>query len=188
MTRPPAQPPEDNTDWTRVIDLGCPECGFVPLAPSLAGGWVAASVPLWQSRLAQSDANTRPEPVVWSPVEYAAHIRDLSAVFRDRIALVLEQDDPLLESWDQNQAALSGGYFELDPQDLSGQCATSLLELAGLLDGIAVDQWDRSARRGDGWIMTLEGLVNYYLHDLIHHLADVGITFEPPESDGSPQP
>jgi len=40
--------------------------------------------------------------------------------------------------------------------------------------GVTGDQWQRSGRRSDGSRFTVETLGRYHLHDLVHHVHDVG--------------
>src|SRR6187551_2418321 len=38
-----------------------------------------------------------PTPQVWSPLEYACHVRDVHRVFGERVQMMLAVDDPLFE-------------------------------------------------------------------------------------------
>ena len=49
----------------------------------------------------------RPAPDVWSPLEYACHVRDVHRVFAERVRLMLAEDDPLFDDWDQDAAAVA---------------------------------------------------------------------------------
>ena len=64
--------------------------------------------------LAARDAAARPGPV-WSPLEYACHVRDVHRVFGERVRLMLAEDDPLFANWDQDETALAERYGEQDP-------------------------------------------------------------------------
>src|SRR5487761_2784417 len=77
MSEPFAPPPEDR-DWTYVITQGCSECGFTPFDATLAASRLRASVPRWRAALAGASATTRPAPLVWSPLEYGCHVRDVN--------------------------------------------------------------------------------------------------------------
>src|SRR5690348_5864882 len=104
----------DTKDWTWVLDRPCPECGFVATAvdrgdlPRLlrddARGWTAV--------LAQPGARDRPDERTWSLSEYACHVRDVHRVFGERLALMLEQDEPTFANWDQDATALEERYDE----------------------------------------------------------------------------
>ncbi|HNA97897.1 MAG TPA: DinB family protein [Marmoricola sp.] len=188
MIDPPAPIPADTRDWTLVIAQGCRECGFMPQPPQVASSWLAGCAQAWAQRLQQPDSRSRPTPTTWSPLEYGAHVRDLSQVFRKRVVRTLTVDNPVLESWDQDQAAVEGNYFRQVPAQVGEQCARAVKDLALTLESVRADQWSRTASRADGWQFTLAELVNYYLHDVIHHLSDVGITFDSPAIDAGLPP
>ena len=70
----------DAKDWTWVLHRTCPECGFdtrsFPRAavPHLLHENAAA----WSAVLVRpGDLRRRPRPDVWSPLEYACHVRDV---------------------------------------------------------------------------------------------------------------
>ena len=46
------------------------------------------------------------------------------------------------------------------------------------------DQWQRTGRRSNGSAFTVETLGRYHLHDVVHHLWDVGVTPHLPRSSG----
>src|SRR3712207_2854126 len=114
----PAVPVPDTKDWTHVITEGCPACGFRPPSdPTRTGERLCASLSRWHQALRRPDAAARPEPAVWSPVEYAAHVRDVCTVFRGRLGRMLAEDDPEFENWDQDETALAERYWEQRPEE-----------------------------------------------------------------------
>lgn len=166
----------DTKDWTWVLETPCPDCGFDSSTIEFGSiaGQVRSMTPRWQERLSRADARTRPSAGVWSPTEYAAHVRDVHRVFDQRFEQLLTQDDPLFANWDQDAAAIEGGYAALSPDVVSVELATAAGAVASRLDTITADQLDRPGRRSNGSIFTVETLGRYYLHDLVHHLHDVG--------------
>ena len=46
--------------------------------------------------------------------------------------------------------------------------------LADRFDGVTGGQWARTGVRSDGAHFTVESLARYLVHDLVHHLHDVG--------------
>lgn len=166
----------DTKDWTWVLERPCPDCGFDPAQVdfSTLGEDILWLTPRWQDRLARPDARTRPAPDVWSPTEYAAHVRDVHRVFDQRFEQLLTQDDPLFANWDQDAAAIEGDYASLSPDVVSVELATAAGAVASRLNPITPDQLDRPGRRSNGSIFTVETLGRYYFHDLVHHLHDVG--------------
>jgi hypothetical protein len=170
------QPVPDTKDWTWVLDAECPECGFdarLPGRDDLAA--LAREVGgRWQVAMAQSTApRERPAPAVWSPLEYACHVRDVLALATVRHRLMLDLDDPEYANWDQDATAIADGYADQDPAVVTGELMAAADEYADALDTVPPGAWDRPGRRGDGARFSVASLARYLLHDPVHHLTDV---------------
>ncbi len=171
----PAVPVPDTKDWTHVITGGCAACGFVPPTdPSRTGERLRASLSRWYEALGRPDAALRPAPEVWSTVEYAAHVRDACRVFRGRLELMLDEDDPLFTNWDQDETALAERYWEQPADRVGHELADETGAMAVAFDRVNGTQWDRTGRRSNGSVFTVSTLATYFLHDVEHHLHDVG--------------
>ncbi len=173
MTDQPIVP--DTKDWTWVLDRPCPECGFDAAAVRREElkNRVYANASAWRRVLERPDVGRRPSPSVWSPLEYACHVRDVHRVFGERVRMMLAVDDPLFENWDQDAAALAGGYAELPPGPLAEELVTAAAAVSRSYAGIEGPQWDRPGRRSNGSTFTVDTLARYHLHDVEHHLHDV---------------
>ena len=171
----PAPIAPDTKDWTFVLGRVCPECGFDASAvdPQVIGDAVRTAVPRWAAALARPDAQVRPAPAVWSPLEYGAHVRDVLQVFDERLRLMLAQHDPLFASWDQDAAAVADRYDLQDAAVVSDQLAASAATIAADFDAVPDDAWTRPGRRSNGSVFTVASLGVYFLHDVLHHLWDV---------------
>jgi hypothetical protein len=171
----PATPEPDAKDWTWAIHEPCPECGFDPRA--VEHDDIAAATRRYAGALGaaldRADASTRPAPAVWAPVEYACHVRDVCTIFAGRLRLMLIEDDPMFANWDQDDAALTGRYWEQRPAEVRAQLATAAAAIAD--DFAAVDgaAWQRPGRRSNGSVFTVDTFARYFLHDLAHHAWDV---------------
>lgn len=166
----------DTKDWTWVLREPCPECGFdsqqperddlAALAIDVASLWLAAleAVP---------DARRRPQETVWSPLEYGCHVRDVFALASYRVNLMLTQDDPLFENWDQDATAVAEDYNAQDVAQVSTDLVDRAAGFAVALAAVAESDWSRPGRRSDGAPFTVESFSRYLLHDPIHHLTDV---------------
>lgn len=176
MTTAPQTPEPDDKDWTWVTARACPECGYDPNA--VTDGDIAdalrATAAAWQTVLARPELRERPAPTVWSPLEYACHVRDVHRVFAGRVALMLDEDTPSFANWDQDVAAVEGRYWEADPADVAAEITAGAEASAALFDGVTGEQWDRSGLRSNGASFTVSSIGRYYLHDVTHHLTDVG--------------
>jgi S-DNA-T family DNA segregation ATPase FtsK/SpoIIIE len=160
---------------------GADECGFVydavevasvPAALRAAAATIADL--LCRPELAGS-LRRRPEPAVWSALEYAGHLRDVVLVQRDRVLLALVVDEPGFVPMYRDERVGLAHYNDDDP----GQVARELVMAAGLfarllarLDEAQLARPCRynypvPARVDLGWV------ARHTLHEAIHHLADV---------------
>lgn len=165
----------DTKDWTWVLERPCPECGFVAadLPATEVAGVLRESVPRWQAVLSRPDARTRPRPDVWSPLEYACHVRDVYRIFATRVRLMLDEDSPTFENWDQDATAVADRYSEQDPVTVSVELAEAGEDAASAFAGVPDDAWQRVGLRSNGSRFTVETLGQYFVHDVVHHLDDV---------------
>jgi hypothetical protein len=165
----------DTKNWTWVLTRRCPECGLDAgrVTPAEIGTMTRTSTAAWERVLARPDVGDRPSPSVWSPLEYACHVRDVHRIFDQRVALMLAQEDPAFENWDQDETALQERYGEQDPAAVATELSAAARTLADRFDAVADDQWGRTARRSDGARFTVASLGQYAVHDWVHHLHDV---------------
>lgn len=171
----PAAPPPDEKDWTWVLERACPECGFDAEAidlddlPSL----ISRAAAVWPGVLARNDVRQRPSQIVWSPLEYACHVRDVMDKMTERNELLLSHDAPTFQDWDQDATALEDRYWEQDPRQVASQLAEASARSVMAWSGISGMDWQRVGYRSNGSEFTLATLGKYYLHDLRHHEYDV---------------
>lgn len=172
----PTAPPPDTQDWTWVLRRRCDQCGTHAgdLAASDVAEAVRATTARWVAVLGRADVARRPDPQVWSPLEYACHVRDVHRVYLERVDLMLTREDPHYANWDQDATAVAERYDLSDPTSVAMELAAAADALAARLDGITGDQWQRTGVRSDGAQFTIDTMVRYYLHDVVHHLVDVG--------------
>src|SRR5689334_6380130 len=113
----PPTPEADDKDWTWVLERPCAECGFDAdrLEREHIAEVVRRTALVWQQVLADPDVRRRRSPTVWSPLEYAAHCRDVYELFGARVRLMLHSPDPQFANWDQDVTALEKRYWESDP-------------------------------------------------------------------------
>ena len=166
----------DTKDWTWVLERPCPECGFDAAAMDVEamGIMLRDNVAAWREVLRRADAAQRPTPSVWSPLEYACHVRDVFRLYDERLELMLTQDDPLYANWDQDETAIAEDYAGQDPAVVADELVTAAAAVADRFDNVTGDQWDRRGRRSDGASFTVDTFARYFAHDWVHHLNDVG--------------
>lgn len=165
----------DTKDWTWVLEQACPECGFVAadVDRTQLGRLVRENAAFWAGVLADPRARQRPAPGVWSPTEYACHVRDVNRVFAERLGQMLTDDDPVFANWDQDESAVAERYDLQDPADVVPDLVGAAEAAAGRYDAVAGDAWARPGQRSNGSVFTVDTLGRYHLHDLVHHRWDV---------------
>lgn len=163
----------DAKDWSVVITEGCRECGFdAGYDVTTTGERLRATEPVWREQLARLDVRDRPRPTTWSPLEYAAHCRDVLTVMRGRLELMLARDGAAFASWDQDAAAVEAAYHLQDPARVAQEYAEEVDLTARTLDAVSGGQWERRGSRA-GTEFTVATLAVYLLHDIEHHVHDV---------------
>ncbi|MDQ3178639.1 MAG: DinB family protein [Actinomycetota bacterium] len=166
----------DEKDWTWVLHEPCQECGIdvsslrwtdlAPITHRTADRF--ADLLLADPAPSQRSSDDR-----WSLLEYACHVRDVFVLFRRRLVVMLEQDDPQFENWDQDVTAIDEDYGGQDRDAVAAALRTSGHAMADAIDAVGVDQLDRPGRRSDGSVFTVASLGRYFVHDPLHHLHDV---------------
>jgi hypothetical protein len=157
----------------------CPACGFDAAAVAVddVRSVLLAQVPRWRAVLADGQAaRRRPQPQVWSPLEYACHVRDVCGVFTDRLELMLAADDPQFANWDQDATAASSRYDLADPGVVADELHAAASAMARTLERVEPGDLTRPGRRSNGSVFTVDSLLRYFLHDVVHHGWDVGLT------------
>jgi len=139
--------PPETKDWTWVLSETCPECGFdtteparddlAALATTIKERWVAAVSAI-------SEPGRRPEPLVWSPLEYACHVRDVFALGTYRTGLMVDEDLPTFANWDQDATAVEDDYGSQDIEIVSGQLAANADEFSAFISALSEDAWSRA--------------------------------------------
>jgi hypothetical protein len=170
----PRQP--DTKDWTWVLERACPECGFdaSTLPPEEVARLTRRNAAAWQPILSEpAELLRRSQGDRWSPLEYACHVRDVFALYDQRLHLMLTLDHPTFPNWDQDETATAERYNEQDPAAVSAQLVAAAEALAVTFDRVESDAWPRRGRRSDGADFSVATFGRYMIHDPIHHLHDV---------------
>ena len=90
-----------------------------------------------------------------------------------RLDLMLGQDNPMFDNWDQDATAIERDYFHQDPSTVLTELNQQVLSAAAAFDAVRADQWDRPGRRSNGSVFTVATFAVYFLHDVEHHVWDV---------------
>jgi hypothetical protein len=108
-------------------------------------------------------------------------VRDLFKIFDRRLVLMLSEDNPTFDNWDQDATAAEGSYETQRPGTVSSELYEAASVLADRFDDVREGQWERPGTRSNGSLFTVESLGTYLIHDPVHHLWDVSGA-EPSES------
>jgi DinB family protein len=165
--------------WFLIVSNGsCPECGLI--ASSVAEGDLGAAIveeaQQWDELLTRlSEApllSARPEPGVWSALEYAGHVRDTLTLFADRIQLAIEIENPRFEYQDQEAAAIDRRYNAADPWEVATAIGANAERFAQILDTVPSDAWVRGGTRQEDEFFDIGLLARFALHEVRHHRVD----------------
>ena len=166
----------ETKNWTWVLERRCDECGFDAKTlqrEGIASTILAVATP-WTAILRRPSVRERPKPSVWSPLEYACHVRDTFRIFDGRLARMLGEDNPTFANWDQDATAVEDRYEAQEPGAVDAALQGFAAQLAARYDSVGDSQWQRTGLRSDGSVFTVESFGRYLVHDPVHHLWDVG--------------
>ena len=164
--------PKETKDWSFVADEGCSECGYSPHFGQETGSRLRHTATAWRELLGHPQASQRPVPQVWSPLEYAAHVRDMCRLACERVRLMLAESVPTFSNWDQDEQAEINDYLNSDRLALSADLESHLELAARVFDHVPSSSWERAGLRGDGKEFTVQSFSCFVLHEVEHHLQD----------------
>jgi hypothetical protein len=177
---------------------GCPECGFDLAAVDVDGP--AAGTPLaWHydetnyasaaDRITAGAAGAaaflrttddgalrrRPQPDVWSPLEYACHVRDVLFVQRERVLQVRCGDGDVTTAMRRDERVVFEGYGEQDPEDVAVQLHHAALLFTNVLRRLGPEDWDRTIayRFPQPTHRSLRWVAVHTAHEVVHHVHDM---------------
>lgn len=158
----------------------CSECGFVyrlddaeGAGPAIVDGCRELADMLTHDT---ADVRSRREQTMWSPLEYACHVRDVLIVQRERVLLARREERPALQPMGRDERVDHDGYSEQDPEDVARQLGDAARLFANVLARLGRDDWDRRtvmynyperSQRSLRWVAI------HTLHEVQHHLLDV---------------
>ena len=165
----------DTSDWTWVLERPCPACNLRASAVAFDDlpRLIRENAAAWPAVLARADVAVRPDDHTWSPLEYAAHVRDVCRLFDERLRRILDEEDPMLANWDQDATAIAERYDLQVPETVGLQLVAAANRVADSFAAVPAAARQRTARRSDGPSFTVATLGSYFLHDIVHHRHDV---------------
>jgi hypothetical protein len=120
--------------------------------------------------LTEEDTRWKPAPDRYSVAEVLAHLSHVeSHCYRQRVDLLLEQENPAIEPYDQNQVYKSGGYPNRDAEDSFDHFEDQRETNLELLRSLEESRLGRSGRHPVAGTFTLAELLHdWAYHDLAH--------------------
>jgi hypothetical protein len=164
-----------------VLDTDvCKECGFsysVGRAEILP--WMRSDARTFVDRFREIDdaaVRQRPAPDVWSPLEYACHVRDVLRVQRERVLLVQHEHEPSFTPMHRDERVVEDRYNEQDPGVVAGEITEAAAALMATLEGLDDTGWQRRGLYNypEPQLRTVEWIAIHTVHELLHHRVDIG--------------
>jgi DinB family protein len=163
----------------------CDECGFDWEMP--AGEVVTVIARLgatYRSRLHDFIApararhqpdliRVRPEPEVWSALEYTAHMRDVVDFYVGRIERVLHENRPTLPAVDFTSMAETCRYRDEDVETALDALDHRSTAASAQLGQLTAEDWSRVGLGSQGGERSVLSLARRLAHDGHHHLMDL---------------
>jgi hypothetical protein len=151
---------QSEQDWLRVVaQQRCDACGLA--ASTVDKGDLPAQLRL---------------EAVWSGLEYGAHVRDVVALFTERIGRVMTEPQPTFGWWDHDAAVVTERYNEDRPEDVASSIEANAASLGAMLSGVAAADWSRMGTRRDGEMLTVAAFARFALHEVRHHRHDAEVS------------
>jgi len=173
-------------EWNKIQADPCPQCGDDPssVEPTALGALVIERANAWRGFLvAAEDAYLRtcPEPGVFSPLQYAAHVRGILTVYTDRMVLGLNEDHPVVALFNPGQAEWDS-YNLLGRDEVADEIEAQGRRLAATIDLAFPDGWSREVINDRGvygvYTFSVGGLACNATHETYHHLLDATGTLQ----------
>jgi hypothetical protein len=166
------------------VDGYCEQCGFNYDTGDLQGTVTllirqAADCAMALTKAAAgpdvSVVRLRPEPDVWSAIEYACHVRDVLEVQRLRIAQCLAEDRPVYAPMDRTGRVKQQKYEDQDPMEVAAALMRLAREFGAAarvlqpqqLGKLGLYNYPVRAPRTLGWI------IRHTAHEIQHHRHDI---------------
>ncbi|WP_406813357.1 DinB family protein [Mycobacterium sp. M23085] len=121
------------------------------------------------------DVRCRPCPDVWSPLEYACHLRDVLLVQRERVLAARRANGADCASMGREERAEHDGYNEQDPTDVARQLSDAAALFSNVLARLSPEDWDRTViyHYPETCERPLRWVAVHTAHELRHHLRDI---------------
>lgn len=117
--------------------------------------------------------NHQPQHGGWSIRHALSHLRDAQGVLSLRLGLLLEHDNPALESKAVFEWATEEGQRPPTSQEIFDSYRAARLETIARLEGIPLEDWWRTGQHEEFGIVTLRQQVSYFASHELTHLPQI---------------
>lgn len=126
-------------------------------------------------RIDPAAIRTRPEPIVWSPLEYACHVRDVLRVQTERVLLAQREVEPAFAPMRREERAVEERYNQQDPAQVAQELQDASDAFISVLDGLDEAGWMRTGvyNYPEPTVRTMEWIAIHTDHELLHHRGDI---------------
>jgi DinB superfamily len=105
----------------------------------------------------------------WTAPEVVAHLRDAEEYRLTRCQRMRDEEEPFLESFDQEALASEKHYASVEPIQALEAFALLRGRVVELLLGLDESGWQRTARHEELGVITVESHIHHAMsHDLVH--------------------
>ncbi len=105
----------------------------------------------------------------WSVIEILCHLRDFDGFYQDRIALMLNETNPVLRGYDHEAIARDDRYQEQDVREALDLYLASRRAFLTMVQGLSEDQLERTGIHPEHGEMTvLNQAFRSVTHDIEH--------------------
>jgi len=124
-------------------------------------------------RLSYDQLRARPSDDAWSIIELLCHLRDSAQEDGIRIRRLVEEDNPTLVPFDQEEWARDRRYHDADPRKALTALRAYWTGLAYYIESIPADAWQRSGLHPEFGPLTTATQAQQTLDHAVEHLAQI---------------
>ncbi len=163
-----------------ALNDACPVCGFTyAIARAAALEWIPSDINAFVTLFRSFDdiaVRRRPAPDVWSPLEYACHVRDVLHVQLERIQLTAHEHEPTFVPMGRDERVVADRYNEQDPAVVAREIEEAGNAFYEYLVALDDEGWSRQGvyNYPEPQLRTVEWITIHTVHELLHHRVDIG--------------
>ena len=125
------------------------------------------------SSLTDEELRRRPQPDEWSAIEVVCHLADTDERALARLRRMLDEDNPFLPGYDQDELARIGRYIERNLAEELDRFERSREDHVRELGWLEDDGWRRPGVHGEQGPMTVELYESHCAGEDADHLAQI---------------